>query len=298
MPTSVLLARNQMAELRVADLRFSPDETAAFMQKALGARLPEEALDALAQKTEGWITSLRLAALMLRNRPDADTRLAELQALEHNRNLTDYLMSEVLAQAPPEVADFLLKTSILDRMCGPLCDALLGRNGSEVNCQARLEWLEENNLFTVSLDGERRWYRYHHLFRGFLQSRLEQHHEAGEIALLHARASAWFAREGLLEEALRHALLGHDIPAAVRLVAAHRHALMDSEEWQRHERTFRMFPPETVAEHPDLLLMAAWRSRLGGAPAAHRPEPAGPGRAPRRTSDSDQAAGAGNTRSS
>ena len=128
--TSVLLARNQMAEVRVSDLRFSPDETAAFMQKALGVRLPEEALDALAQKTEGWITSLRLAALTLRNRPDADSRLAELQALEHNRNLTDYLMSEVLAQAPPEVADFLLKTSILDRMCGPLCDTLLGGNGS------------------------------------------------------------------------------------------------------------------------------------------------------------------------
>jgi LuxR family transcriptional regulator, maltose regulon positive regulatory protein len=264
LPQSLLLARNQMTEVRVSDLRFSADEAAEFMQKALGARLPEEALGALAQKTEGWITSLRLAALTLRYRPDADSRLAELQALERNRNLTDYLMSEVLAQAPASVADFLLKTAILDRMCGPLCEALLGREDPEMSGQARLEWLEQNNLFTVSLDNERRWYRYHHLLRSFLRTRLEQQHNASEVALLHTRASAWLARQGLLEEALHHALRGHDIPAAVGLIAEHRHALMDSEEWQLHERTFRMFPAETVAEYADLLLMAAWRVRLGG----------------------------------
>ena len=269
LPQSVLLARNQMTEVRLHDLRFSADETAAFMQNALGSPLPDEAIAALAEKTEGWITSLRLAALTLRYSPDADSRIAELQALERNRNLTDYLMSEVLAQTPPAIADFLLKTAILDRMCGPLCEALLGRDDLEVSGQARLEWLEQNNLFTVSLDNERRWYRYHHLFRSFLRNRLEQRHDAGEVALLHTRASAWFARQGLLEEALQHALLGHDTPAAVRLMAEHRHALMDSEQWQLHERTFRMFPAETVAAYPDLLLMAAWMARLGGFDAAH-----------------------------
>ena len=143
-----------MAEVRVSDLRFSTDETADFMQKALGSRLPDEALRVLAQKTEGWITSLRLAALTLRNKPDGDSRLAELHALERNRNLTDYLMSEVLAQAPANVADFLLKTAVLDRMCGPLCEALLGREDSELSSQSRLEWLEQNNLFTIPLDSE------------------------------------------------------------------------------------------------------------------------------------------------
>jgi LuxR family transcriptional regulator, maltose regulon positive regulatory protein len=269
LPHSVLLARNQMNEVRLSELRFSADEIATFMRNTLGSPLPAEAIAALAEQTEGWITSLRLAAVTLRYSPDANSRIAELRALERNRNLTDYLMNEVLAQTPPEIADFLLKTAILDRMCGPLCEALLGHEALEDSDQTPLEWLEQNNLFTVSMDSERRWYRYHHLFRGFLQNRLERRHDAGEIAQLHARTSAWFAGQGLLEEALQHALLGHDTPAAVRLMAEHRHALMDSEQWQLHERTFRMFPAETVAQHPDLLLMAAWKARLAGFNAAY-----------------------------
>ena len=130
--------------------------------------------------------------------------------------------------------------------------------------QTPLEWLEQNNLFTVALDNERRWYRYHHLFRGFLRTRLERRYDAGDIARLHTRASVWLASQDLLEEALQHALLGHDTPAAVRLLAEHRHALMDAEQWQLHERTFRMIPAETVAADPDLLLMAAWMTQLGG----------------------------------
>ena len=266
---SVLLARNQMTEVRLHDLRFSADETAAFMRNALGSPLPDEAIAALAEQTEGWITSLRLAALALRYSPDADSKIAELRALERNRNLTDYLMSQVLAQTSPAIEDFLLKTAILDRMCGPLCAALLGHDDREGSSQTRLEWLEQNNLFTVSLDNERRWYRYHHLLRSFLQNRLERRYDADEIAQLHTRASAWFTRQGLLEEALQHALLGHDTPAAVRLIAEHRHALMDSEQWPLHECMFRMFPAETVAAYPDLLLMAAWKARLGGFNAAH-----------------------------
>ncbi len=269
LPTSALLARNQMTEVRLSDLRFSTDETATFMQQALESPLPDEAIAALAEQTEGWITSLRLAALALRYSPDVSSRVAELRALERNRNLTDYLMSEVLAQAPPAIADFLLKTAVLDRMCGPLCEALLVPDDLEVSNQTHLEWLEQNNLFIVSLDNERRWYRYHHLFRSFLRNRLAQRCDADEVARLHTRAGDWFARQGLFEEALQHALLGHDIAAAVRLIAKRRHALMDSEQWQLHERTFRMFPAETVAAYPDLTLMAAWIARLGGFTAAH-----------------------------
>jgi LuxR family maltose regulon positive regulatory protein len=268
LPQSVLLARHQMAEVRLHDLRFAADEVATFMQNALGSPLPDEAIAALAEKTEGWITSLRLAALAVRHSPDADSRIAELQALERNRNLTDYLMSEVLSQTPPAIEDFLLKTSILDRMCGLLCEAVLGHDDLDRSGETRLEWLEQNNLFTASLDNERRWYRYHQLFRSFLRNRLEQRYDAGQVALLHARAGAWFARQGLLDEALHHALLGHDTPAAVRLMGEQRHALMDAEQWQLHERTFRMFPAEAVAAYPDLMLMAAWRTRLGGADAA------------------------------
>jgi LuxR family maltose regulon positive regulatory protein len=269
LPQSVLLARNQMTEVRLTDLRFSADETAAFMRNALASPLPHEAIAALAENTEGWITSLRLASLALRYAPDANSRVAELQALERNRNLTDYLMSEVLSHAPPAIADFLLNTAILGRMCGPLCEALLGRDDLVVSYQTYLEWLEQNNLFTVTLDNERRWYRYHHLFRGFLQARLKRRRDAAEIAQLHARAGAWFARQGLLEEALQHALLGHETPAAISMIAEHRHALMDSEQWQLHERILHMFPVETVAENPDLILMAAWIARMEGSAAAN-----------------------------
>jgi len=269
LPKSALLAGNQMTEVRHADLRFSAGEIATFMQNALGFPLPDEAVAALAETTEGWIASLRLAALTLRYSSDADSRVADLQALERNRNLTDYLISEVLARTPPATVDFLLQTAILDRMCGPLCETLRGRADPEMNALARLEWLEQNNLFTVSLDNERRWYRYHHLFRSFLLNRLEQQYAAGEVAQLHARAGAWFAGQGLLEEALHHTLLGDEVQAAVRLMAEHRHALMDTEQWLLHRRAFSMFPAETVAAHPDLLLMAAWMARLGGFSAAH-----------------------------
>ena len=262
LPQSLLLARNQMTEVRLHDLRFSADETAAFMHNALGSPLPDEAIATLAEHTEGWITSLRLAALALRDSPDADSRIAELRVLERNRNLTDYLMNEVLAQTSPAIEDFLLKTSILDQMCSPLCAALLGSADLGGSGQTRLEWLEQNNLFTVSLDNERRWYRYHHLFRSLLRNRLEQRYDAGEVAQLHTRASAWFARHGLLEEALQHALLGHDTATAVRLLADHRHVLMNTEQWQLLERCLHMFPAEAIAAYPDLLLASAWLTEL------------------------------------
>ena len=269
LPKSALLARSHMSEIRFADLRFSADETATFMQNALGSRLPDAVIAELAEATEGWIASLRLAALAVRYSPDINSTIADLRALERNHDLTDYLMSEVLAQTDPGIVQFLLRTAILDRMCTPLCEALFGPDDLEARDKGRLEWLEKNHLFTVPLDNESHWYRYHHLFRSFLQRQLEQRHAAGEVVLLHTRASAWFARQGLFEEALHHALLGHDIPAAVRLMAEHRHALMDSEQWQVHERTFRMFSDQTVAAYPDLMLMAAWHARLGGTDEAH-----------------------------
>ena len=266
---SVMRARNVVAEVRVQDLRFSAAETAAFMQNVLGSPLPSAAIAGLMARTEGWITSLRLVALALRYSDDVDVQLSALQGVDHNRYVADYLMSEVLAQVPAALEDFLLRTAILDRMCAPVCNAVLGYDELDVSSQGHLEWLEQNNLFTISLDAEHRWYRYHHLFQSFLQSQLERRLGAEEVARLHTRASAWFAAHGLLEDALHHALLGHDAPSAVRLMAEHRHALMDTEQWQLHERLLRMFPAATVAADPDLTLMAAWMARLGRFDLAH-----------------------------
>ena len=260
---SLMRARNLVSEVRIPDLRFSTSEAATFMQNVLGFPMSEGALAELMKKTEGWITGLRLVALALRYRANAGFQVSALQGVEHSRYVVDYLMSEVLDQIPSAQKDFLLRTAILDRMYMPLCNALLGLEEGDESSQFNLEWLEQNNLFTISLDMEGHWYRYHHLFQSFLQNQLERRYGAEEVARLHTRAGAWYAADGLFEDALRHALLAGDLPGAVRLLASTRHALMDTEQWQLIARMLRLFPAQTVATDPDLTLMAAWIARLG-----------------------------------
>ena len=142
-------------------------------------------------------------------------------------------------------------------------EALLGADDPECEPQAYLVWLEQTNVFTIALDSRGEWYRYHHLFRDLLREQLVSQVRADEIDALHSRASAWYSSQGSLEKALHHALLGHDVETAVSLIAKHRHILMDSEQWQLHERLLRLFPTDTIEKHPDLILMAAWLARLG-----------------------------------
>lgn len=261
LPLDVLRARNQVAEIRGHDLRFSRAEVAAFVERTLGMPLADDVLAVLADKTEGWAAGLRLATLTFRHGSDVDSHLAALHA--ENRYVFGYLMNEVLSSVSPAMRIFLLKTSILDRMCSPLCEAVIGPDDPDCKPREYLAWLEQAAMFTVALDERGEWYRYHQLFRELLRDQLVRQANAGEISMLHARASAWYARQRSLEQALQHALLGHDTPAAVRLITEQRHALMDTEQWQLHERLLRMFPEETVATYPDLTLMAAWMARLG-----------------------------------
>ena len=258
-----LRAYDQLTEIRGQDLRFTTGETAAFMARAVAIPVRDETLAVVAERTEGWAAGLRLVALMLRNGGDADRQVAQLHA--ENRYVMDYLMSQVFSRIPPELEDFLLKTSILDMLCGPLCDAVMAAEGLTPRGQANLQWLEDANLFTMCLDEERLWYRYHHLFRGLLRGRLEHMAGADEIATLHLRASAWYANHGRIEEALRHALAGRDTPGAVQLFAQHRHHLLNTEQWPRLERWLAIFPEATMALYPDLLLAKAWSARAGRA---------------------------------
>ena len=267
----VLRAYDQLSEIRGRDLRFTAGETATFMGRAIAIHLSDETLAMLAERTEGWAVGLRLAALMLghgrdhndgdRSGGDADHQIAQLRA--GNRYVVDYLMSQVLARIPPELEDFLLKTSILDTLCGPLCDAIMDAEDATSRGQANLQRLEEMNLFTMSLDEERLWYRYHHLFHDLLRSRLGHVSDADEIAMLHLRASAWYAKHGRIEEALRHALAGGDTPGAVQVIAQHRHHLVNTEQRPRLERWLAVFPEATMAQHPDLLLAKIWSDRTG-----------------------------------
>ena len=257
----VFRARHQVAEIRGQDLRFSRAEIAEFIEHTIGLSLADDALDVLATKTEGWATGLRLATLTLRYGDDVNSNLTRLHA--ENRYVTDYLMSEVLSNVSPCMRAFLLKTSILDQVCTPLAEALLGTDEPECDPKEYLAWLEQSNMFTVALDSHGEWYRYHHLFQELLREQLVRQATTAEINTLHIRASAWYSSQGSLEEALHHALLGHDVETAVSLIAEHRHALMDAERWQMHERLLHMFPNDAIEKHPDLILMAAWMARLG-----------------------------------
>jgi LuxR family maltose regulon positive regulatory protein len=211
LPLARLRAQRQLCEVRAADLRFGTAEADTFLQAVMRLDLPAHAITTLEQRTEGWIAGLQLAALSLQGRTDISAFLAAFSG--SHRYVLDYLSEEVLARQPEPVQQFLLHTCILDRLSGPLCDAVTGQEAS----QAMLEGLERANLFVVGLDDERGWYRYHHLFAGVLRSHLQQA-EPAVVPPLHRRASAWYEQHDLPIEAVQHALIIPDVELAARLI--------------------------------------------------------------------------------
>lgn len=214
LPLARLRVRDQLTELRAADLRFRPDEVEGFLNRVMGLRLPADQIDALASRTEGWIAGLQLAALSIQGDQGSD-RFMQSFAGSH-RFVLDYLVEEVLQRQPAAVQTFLARTSILDRLCGSLCDAILHDPG--MSGQQLLTELERRNLFVIPLDHERRWYRYHHLFAESLRRRLLDSQGGGRSAELHRRASAWHEEHGFEIEAFRHAIESGDIDRAARLL--------------------------------------------------------------------------------
>ena len=217
LPLARLRAQGELTELRAADLRFTLSEAAGFLNQVMGLDLSEEDIAALETCTEGWIAGLQLAALSMQGHPDATGFIKSFTGSHHF--VLDYLVEEVLHQQPESIQTFLLHTSILDRLCGPLCDAVLSPSTSG---QATLEYLEHANLFIVSLDSERRWYRYHHLFADLLRQRLHQSimgDKGTSVAEYHGRASRWFEDNGLEVEAFHHAAAANDIDRAEQLIA-------------------------------------------------------------------------------
>jgi LuxR family transcriptional regulator, maltose regulon positive regulatory protein len=247
LPLARLRARDKLAELRTADLRFTPEESAAFLREVWGLDLPPEALAALETRTEGWAVGLQLAALSLRQRPDPDAFLAAFTG--SHRYVLDYLSEEVLEQQPDSVRTFLLQNSILERLSGPLCDAVTGRSDG----QAKLEELERANLFLVPLDDQRRWYRFHNLFGDLLRVRL-QRGEVGPVSELHRRAAAWFDEHGLIDEAIRHASASEDGFWAAQLVEGHLNEILRRGEGVVLERWLSMLPDDVVRSSPALCL--------------------------------------------
>jgi LuxR family maltose regulon positive regulatory protein len=252
LPLALLRARRELLELRAQDLRFTAREAAAFLNTCMGLDLTAEDVAALEARTEGWAAGLQLAALSMQGVEDVAGFIRALAG--SHRYVFDYLAQEVLERQPGPVRDFLLHTAILDRLSGPLCDAVTGGTGS----RAMLERLEQANLFLLPLDQERQWYRYHHLFAEFLRLQLEDAEGAGRVSELRRRAGAWYEAHGLVEAAVQQALRGGDFDNAVRLIdqiAADmfmRSELVTLCEWLAD------LPQDAVAARPRLSMLYAW----------------------------------------
>ena len=216
LPLARLRARGQLTELRAADLRFAPSEAAEFLNRVMDLNLSEEDIASLETRTEGWIAGLQLAAISMRGHEDAAGFIESFTGGHHF--VLDYLVEEVLGRQPESVQNFLLRTSVLDSLCGPLCDAVLP--DPSASGQETLEYIERANLFLVPLDNERRWYRYHHLFAELLRQRLLQGAapSRGDVDDLHRRASRWYEENGLEVEAFQHAAAADDVERAERLI--------------------------------------------------------------------------------
>jgi len=211
LPLARLRARGQLTELRAADLRFTPAEAAEFLNQMMGLNLSAENIAALEARTEGWIAGLQLAALSMQGRSDAASFIQSFTGSHHF--ILDYLVEEVLQRQPEHVRNFLLQTSILDRLSSPLCDAVTGQEDG----RGMLETLERGNLFVIPLDDQRQWYRYHPLFAEVLQAHLMEA-QSDRSATLHERASAWYERNGLRSDAIRHALAAKNFEGAAGLI--------------------------------------------------------------------------------
>ncbi len=213
LPLSRLRVRSQLTELRAADLRFTPSEAAEFLNQVMSLNLSAEDIASLENRTEGWIAGLQLAALSMQGHQDTTNFIQSFTGSHHF--VLDYLIEEVLGQQSESIQTFLLRTSILDRLRGPLCDAVLC--SPSVSGQEALEYLEHANLFIVPLDNDRRWYRYHHLFADVLRMHLMAE-QPGQVSTLHRRASEWYEHNGLPSDAIRHALAAEDFERAATLV--------------------------------------------------------------------------------
>jgi LuxR family maltose regulon positive regulatory protein len=256
-PLARLRARNQLVEIRAADLRFTPDEVGKFLNHVMDLNLSTESIAALDTRTEGWIAGLQLAALSMHGHRDVTGFIQSFTGTHHF--VLDYLLEEVLHQQSERVQTFLLHTSILDRLCGPVCDAVLQAPAG--TGQASLEYIEHANLFVVPMDSERRWYRYHHLFADLLRQRLIQNSESStgmDAAECHRRASHWYADNGFTADAIRHAIAAADFAYAADLIELAWLAMDGSFQSATWLSWAKSLPDELVRARPVLSVDYAW----------------------------------------
>ena len=253
---SSLRAKGMISEIRTRDLRFTPEETVVYLRQSQLPLQNPNTLNLLEERFEGWPAGLHLAALSLRSAGSQESVLAALSS--ENANITSYLVDEVLTRQFPAIYSFLLMTSILDRFCAPLCEAVIGETDPAWTPRACLDWIERSELFLIPLDNHGQWYRYHHLFQELLRKRLATEMMPEQVNTLHLRASAWFEAQGLLDEALEYALAADDIELAARQMKSGLHDVIDREDRTTLERWLRLLPEEMIQQSPGLLMIKAW----------------------------------------
>jgi len=261
LPLARLRTRGHLTEIRAADLRFTSEETTAFLTRTLGLHLSGEDIAALEARTEGWIAGLQLAALSMQGRKDISAFLKAFTGSQ--RYIIDYLAEEVLARQPEPVQTFLLQTAILERLQGSLCEAVIGEHGGEASGQAMLEQVEQANLFLTPLDDERLWYRYHQLFAEALRHRL-QRKDPTLVPELHRRASAWYEQQGLTHDAVHHALAATDFAQAARLIEQAFNSLVRRGEIATLQRWVAALPDELVRSNIEIAVLQGWLLFVSG----------------------------------
>ena len=256
-PLTRLRAHRQLLELHTADLRLTNDEIESFFAQRIHMPLSAEILATIASRTEGWITGLELVALSLQKCQDLSVFMDSFAG--NDSYVLDYLANEVFRQQPEEIQTFLLDTSILDRLSSSLCDALAKRNDS----QRLLEQLEKANIFINPLDSQNRWYRYHHMFRDFLQDRLHRL-QAHRINELYQRAYEWYENAGFIKEAIRYALAARDFNKAAELISQIGQMMIRQNEVATLLQWLEVLPEEMMSSFPHLCLLQAWLLMITG----------------------------------
>jgi LuxR family transcriptional regulator, maltose regulon positive regulatory protein len=251
LPLSRMRVQGEVNEVRTSQLRFTKKEVAAFLNDRMGFDLSSDGIAALEARTEGWVASLKLAALSMQGRHDWPEFIAKFSG--SHRYVIDYLVDEVMARQPEEVQTFLRRTSILERFCTPLCEYVAGGN-KELNF---IDYLDRSNLFLIPLDDRREWYRYHHLFADFLSQRLRES-ERDRIPELHRRASQWYENEGWVDDAIQHALAAGDLESATRLVDGIAADLLVRAQSNKLLKFVEQLPSGLSQAYPMLCILHAW----------------------------------------
>ena len=257
LPLARLRARNQLIELRASDLRFTSSEAANFLNRVMGLDLSAIDITALEKRTEGWIAGLQLAAISMQGHTDVSAFVNAFTG--SHRMVLDYLVEEVLHQQPEDIQDFLLQTSVLDRLSGSLCDAVWfdpseTSDNTDENARGQhiLENLEHSNLFIIPLDENRNWYRYHHLFADLLRQRLKQV-KPDTLPELHRRASLWYRQQGFRVEAIDHALHSADYEQAIELIDTDIEGNYEDVALPTLQRWLSAIPDKLITTHPQML---------------------------------------------